>query len=123
MRIAHVIDYFQPEIGYHEAYLARAQMEAGHKVQIITSDRTFPFQETRMMEELIGERIRGTGRFEECGFKVIRLPILFKCMARLWLRGMKTAFVHLAYNATVAGLVKSLSTGSNVNFGIQVSAF
>lgn len=32
MRIAHIIDYYQPQLGYQETYLARARAAMGHDV-------------------------------------------------------------------------------------------
>jgi glycosyltransferase involved in cell wall biosynthesis len=39
LRIAHFIEYFQPELGYQEFSLALHQARAGHEVVVFTSDR------------------------------------------------------------------------------------
>ena len=42
MKIVHVIDYFQPMVGYHETFLDKEHARMGHDVYIIRSDRYNP---------------------------------------------------------------------------------
>ena len=42
MKIIHVVDYFQPILGYQEVFLAKEQAKLGHDVVVITSDRYAP---------------------------------------------------------------------------------
>jgi hypothetical protein len=42
MKIIHVIDYFQPQLGYQETFLAKEQAKQGHEVYVLTSDRYNP---------------------------------------------------------------------------------
>lgn len=88
MRIVHVIDYFQPELGYQETHLAHAQQLAGHEVKVVTSDRTFPFPEMGMSAKVSGPRIRTLGITQECGIEVHRLAVRFELQTRVWLRGL-----------------------------------
>lgn len=74
MRIAHVIDYFQPQVGYQETYLALKQQELGHDVHVVTSDRYHP----RVAGEDNYGRIVGVGSFREEGILVHRLPCLIE---------------------------------------------
>lgn len=74
MKIIHLIDYFQPQIGYQETFLAREHAKAGNQVHVVTSDRYFPFpdyQNTYL--ELLGSRFVGTGEKNEEGINVLRL--------------------------------------------------
>jgi len=66
MKIAHVANFFMPERGYTEYYLAKKQHEMGHDVCVITSDR-YPSS---------GKRYRKSGsmaQFED-ELEVFRLP-------------------------------------------------
>jgi len=42
LRIVHVSGFFQPELGYQEYYLTRAQAKLGHEVHLVTSNHTYP---------------------------------------------------------------------------------
>jgi hypothetical protein len=42
MKIVHIVDYFQPVLGYQEAFLAKEHAKLGHEVFVITSDRYAP---------------------------------------------------------------------------------
>jgi glycosyltransferase involved in cell wall biosynthesis len=84
MRIAHVINYFQPEFGYHEYYVPREQAAKGHEVHLITSDRIFPFHDVANMLADIGspyrDRMRPVGVSEKDGFTVHRNPARFETL-------------------------------------------
>lgn len=74
LKIVHVVDYFQPQLGYQETALAREHAKAGHKVYVLTSDRYFPFQDYETTyKEVLGERIIGEKTEEVDGYKIIRL--------------------------------------------------
>lgn len=66
MKILHITDFFLPERGYIEYYLAKKQLEIGHDVCIITSDRRQP--STRSHKE------SGSLVQLEDGLNVFRLP-------------------------------------------------
>lgn len=74
MKIVHLIDYFQPSIGYQETFLARHQQKSGHDVLVVTSDRylNFPGYDT-FYSRLLGKRFVGAGIRTESGIKTIRL--------------------------------------------------
>ncbi|MFH1884608.1 MAG: glycosyltransferase family 4 protein [Planctomycetota bacterium] len=77
MRIVHVIDYFQPQIGYQEFYLAKFQQKMGHKVFIVTSDRYSPYPHFKQtIGASLGNRIVGVGPSREAGLTVHRLRCL-----------------------------------------------
>lgn len=89
MKILHVIDYFQPKLGYQETFLAKEQMKAGHEVHVITSDRYYPFPNyDKSVKDLLGERILKPGTFTEEGITVHRLPIYFEIFCRACLKGL-----------------------------------
>jgi len=90
MRILHVIDYFQPELGYQEAHLAREQALAGNEVHVVTSDRYFPFPDYKStIYPLLGKRICGTGVSEFMGYFIHRLPIQFEISCRCWMANLE----------------------------------
>jgi hypothetical protein len=85
MKIVHLIDYFQPVLGYQEAFLAREQLRLGNEVTVVTSDRYAPFPDyMNTVYPLLGERIRAPGRFIEEGIPVWRLPVQFERRHRCW---------------------------------------
>lgn len=76
MRIVHLVDYFQPRLGYQEYYLAKEHQEMGHQVVVVTSDRYFPFPDyERTVARVLGPRKLRPGRFVEDGLSVWRLPV------------------------------------------------
>lgn len=90
MKIVHVISYFQPKLGYQEYYLAREQQKMGHEVCVITSDRyaSFPgFSET--VNNVLGSRYVGRGKFMEEGIRVIRLRSLFEIASNAFILDLK----------------------------------
>lgn len=82
MKIAHVIGYFQPELGYEEYYTALTQKKLGHDVYVITSDRIFPFKNVEKMLKEVGSeypgRKREVGFSEVNGLKIYRLPAVIE---------------------------------------------
>ena len=79
MKIVHLVDYFMPQMGYQEFYLAREHKRLGHKVWVVTSDRYYPFVDfDNTAGSILGKRIVGVGQRQERGISVIRLPILFE---------------------------------------------
>lgn len=86
MRIVHLTDYYQPQFGYQEPYLARKQQELGHEVIVVTSDRFEPM--LKVLFKAPEERFRRPGVSSEDGILVHRLPILFEFDSRLFLRGL-----------------------------------
>ncbi len=98
MKIIHLIDYFQPKLGYQEFYLAREQQKMGHEVYVVTCDRYFPFPNyERNFKKVLGKRIVGVGSFTERGIKTHRLPIIFeyKKSAVVILRNLRATLLEL----------------------------
>lgn len=90
MKIAHVINYFQPKLGYQEFYLAKEQQKIGHEVCVIASDRYAPFPNySETVGKVLGDRYVGQGTFIEEGLTVIRLPLIFEFASNVFLLGLK----------------------------------
>ena len=91
MKIVHVINYFQPKLGYQSYYLAKKQKELGHEVSVVTSDRysVFCTDYSEVIKPVLGERIVGVGEKEEEGVPVIRLPLRFEFNTRILFKGLK----------------------------------
>ena len=90
MRIACVIDYFQPQIGYQETYLAKIHQRMGHQVSVITSDRYIPFANySQTIGRVLGNRMVGSGTFQEEGLSVYRLPCILEHGSTVLLRGLR----------------------------------
>jgi glycosyltransferase involved in cell wall biosynthesis len=77
MKIVHLIDYYQPAVGYQETFLAREHKKIGHQVYVVTSDRYFPFPSYgSVLKNILGKRIVGKGKRIEEGINVLRLPTI-----------------------------------------------
>ena len=95
MRIIHVVDYFQPQLGYQETFLAKEQAKMGHEVFVITSDRYDPFLYSDN-KRLLGEsRIIDAGLFVEDGIKIWRLNTLFELRYAIWMKGLESKIQEL----------------------------
>jgi glycosyltransferase involved in cell wall biosynthesis len=111
MKIVHLIDYFQPALGYQELFLAREQQRLGHDVTVVTSDRFAPFPGYKTtVQPIIGPRQRGVGRFLERDVPVIRLPVNLEVRSRCWMRGVGTTLAELRPDVVHAHNVMKFTT-------------
>ncbi|MDA8168374.1 MAG: glycosyltransferase family 4 protein [Nitrospiraceae bacterium] len=100
MRIAHVIDYFQPGLGYQETFLAREQIKAGHEVMVITSDRHRKyFYRGNAASSVLGPRIKKHGCGVEHGIPTCRLPVAFEFSERAWIIGLEKKMLDFSPDA------------------------
>lgn len=83
MKIAHIIAYYQPQVGYQETYLANTQKEMGHDVFVITSNRFHPGIYSN------SQRFIPAGKYDEEGITVVRLKTIFEFGARPIIKGLK----------------------------------
>lgn len=96
MKIVHVIDYFQPKLGYQEPNLASEQLKMGHNVFVITSDRYSPaIYDGDAVKQVLGERIRKSGCYIEEGLPTVRLNILFEHFPAIWVSGLEKQILNL----------------------------
>ena len=89
MKIVHLMDYYQPWMGYQETYLCLEQARLGHDVWIVTSDRFAP-----RTEKLINNRFLTPGITKEQGVNIWRLPLYFELHTTngyVCLKGLKNA--------------------------------
>lgn len=94
MKIVHLIDYFQPRVGYQEYFLAKYQQKFGNDVLVITSDRYYPFPSYQnIYSKILGRRINLPGKNTEEGIKVLRLPCIYEYRksAQIILKGVFSA--------------------------------
>lgn len=111
MKIVHLVDYFQPVLGYQETFLAREQLKQGHTVTVVTSDRYAPFPDyDRTIKPVLGERIQPIGRRIEEGIPVWRLPVHFERGFRCWLAGLSSILAQLHPDVIHAHGIIKLST-------------
>ncbi|MFH1028059.1 MAG: glycosyltransferase family 4 protein, partial [Pseudomonadota bacterium] len=94
MKIVQVIGYFQTELGYPEAFLAKELARLGHDVCIITSDRYKTFFYSGSKSALVG-RTTNPGFYIEEGIKVWRLKSLFELHLQLWMRGLERKILEI----------------------------
>ena len=84
MKIAHLINYFQPKLGYQETFLAREQMKLGNEVRVFTSDRYTHFKDfDKVYGNILGERIVGEGKFIEEAIEVERTSPIFEMKGKV----------------------------------------
>jgi len=96
MRICHVLDYYQPQLGYHDAFLAKVQCDDGHDVHVITGDRYRPFDHyDETVGPLLGPRFLSAGMTVDGGVSVHRLPIRAETHYRVWLVGLERVLNRL----------------------------
>jgi len=96
MKIVHIIDYFQPKLGYQETFLAKEHARAGHDVYVITSDRYSPVvYSENAAKSVMGDRTVGVGFFTEEGIKTWRLKALFEVPHAIWMRGLESKIQEL----------------------------
>lgn len=111
MKIVHLIDYFQPALGYQEFFLAREQQRLGHDVTVVTSDRFAPFPKYETtIRPIIGTRQRAAGRFRERDVSVIRLPVNIEVHSRCWMRGVGATLAELQPDVVHAHNVMKFTT-------------
>lgn len=97
MKIIHVCDYIQPQLGYQEYYLAKEHAKMGHEVIVISSDRYYPFPDyDNTTKKILGTRIIGTGITQIDGFKIIRLKSKFELGTKNWIIGLEKEIKNIA---------------------------
>ena len=97
MKIVHVIDYFQPKLGYQETFLAREHARLGHDVCVVTSDRYNPIvYPGGIGRAVMGNRLVGVGYFIEEGINVWRLKTLFELPHAIWSLGLERKIAKLS---------------------------
>jgi glycosyltransferase involved in cell wall biosynthesis len=95
LKILHIIDYFQPILGYQETYLAKAQINKGHSVRVITSDRYAPVLYIgHASKDILGSRIRENGIFVEEDIEVVRLKCKIEFLNNLWLENLEKTILE-----------------------------
>jgi glycosyltransferase involved in cell wall biosynthesis len=89
MKIIHVIEYFQPQLGYQETFLAKEHAKLGHEVYVVTSDRYSPWLYSgNAAKSVLGKRLKKPGFFIEEGIQVWRLKTLIELPQILWMGGL-----------------------------------
>ena len=128
MKILHITNYFQPQIGYQETFLAKEQIKQGHEVSVITSDRYYPFVDfDKTYKNLLGDRICGSGFVNIDGIPIYRLKTLGEIKCRVWLLGLeqkvkelKPDYVHVhAVLANAFRMMKLKKRGMNFKLVID----
>ena len=100
MKILHVADSYQPQLGYQETALAECQAKVGHEVHVITGNL-----HAAVMDKVGYGREANIGQSNVNGVSLNRLPIRFELPGegnRIWLSGLEKAikrvqpeFVHV----------------------------
>jgi len=113
MRIAIVISYFQPKLGYSEFFQAKELQKMGHKVYVVTSNYYFPFPDyENTVYNVLGNRKRRSGVFREKGITAYRLSLLYQSKngAVTLLAGLGKTLLEIKPDAVyVAGVFSPLA--------------
>lgn len=73
MNIVHIMNYYQPKMGYQENYLPCYQKANDNNVYIITSERCFPFDNyDERYKKFLGNRIQNEGIINDNGVDIYR---------------------------------------------------
>ncbi len=103
MKIVHLINYFQPKLGYQETFLAKEQIRLGHDVSVITSDKYRPFPDFKKTHSvLLGKRYVGCGFRIEDGIPVYRLKSILELKFRIWVLGLERIITRLQPDLIIA---------------------
>jgi glycosyltransferase involved in cell wall biosynthesis len=87
MRIIHLVDHFQPFLGYQETYLPLEQTRTGETVLVATSNRY-----TREVRKLTNSKTLPTGPMIEREIHVHRLPVYLETPTQasyVWMKGLE----------------------------------
>jgi len=96
MKIVHVIDYYQPKLGYQETFLAKEQAKMGYDVYIVTSDRYNPILYSGdAVQKILGDRRIKPGFFIEDGISVWRLKCLIEFPRAIWMSNLEKKILEL----------------------------
>ncbi|MBI2617130.1 glycosyltransferase family 4 protein [Candidatus Gottesmanbacteria bacterium] len=98
MKIVHLIDYFQPKVGYQEYFLAREHTRLGHDVTVVTSSMYFPFPNyDKTYKSILGKRVVPVGKRYEEGILTVRLrSIEIVPSSVVYLHGLKKVLQEIS---------------------------
>jgi hypothetical protein len=83
MKILHIMNYYQENMGYQENWLPYYQKQLGNEVLILASDKYFPFPNYDInMKSILGDRHKGEGLYDDKGIKVVRKKSLFEITSK-----------------------------------------
>lgn len=104
MRIVHVTNYYMPELGYQEGYLAMWHARFGHEVHVVTSNRLYPLASGyEIFESVLGKRIVDPSVVEDThGVRVHRLSAVLERRMQIWLRGLPRIVTALEPDIVIA---------------------
>lgn len=90
MKILIVIDYYQPQLGYSDSFLADNFKKLGHDVKVLTSNFYFPFPEyENTVKKILGNRQLNAGREFDDGVEIIRQKMIKEIFSRAIFSGHK----------------------------------
>lgn len=83
MKILHIMNYYQEEMGYQENWLPFFQEKLNNDVLIVASDKFFPFPDyDKSIKYLLGPRNVGSGYFYDRNIRIIRKKSFFELSNR-----------------------------------------
>lgn len=90
MKILIVIDYYQPQLGYSDSFLASNFKKLGHEVKVLTSNFYFPFPDyDNTVKKVLGNRELLAGEEMYDGIKIFRQKMIKEIFTRAVFSGHK----------------------------------
>ncbi|CEA12617.1 glycosyltransferase family 4 protein [Methanobacterium formicicum] len=110
MKILHIIDQFQPQMGYQETHLARQQIRNGHEVMVLSSDKPLGTLNLESSDHL-NKEIKEGSHVEE-GINVLRLPVRFEVSTfnKPWIKYLEKHVLEFQPDAIHVHGIVSLSS-------------
>jgi glycosyltransferase involved in cell wall biosynthesis len=121
MTIVHVIAYYNNVWKYQENHLAEAQVQQGHEVHIVASDRNFPFPNyAKTAEPALGPRRKKKGTEIADGYTVHYLPLWLELSGRVWMRNLKNTLRKLKPDVLIFhGITQPATLFTGCNPGLR----
>lgn len=111
MRILISIDYFQPQLGYSEAYLAGELKSMGHTLLVFTSNYYFPFPSYKdTVMSILGNRKLRSGKSKWKGIEIVRQSMLLEIFNRAIYLGHREILEKFKPDIVIANKVAGFNT-------------
>jgi glycosyltransferase involved in cell wall biosynthesis len=110
MKIVHVIDYFYPQLGYQETFLAKTEVKQGHDVYVLTSN-LFGEEIYQANQNILKHKKKNVGFLLEREIKTIRLSAIpIPLVNNLFLIGLEDVLTYIKPNIIICHGIASLNS-------------
>jgi glycosyltransferase involved in cell wall biosynthesis len=110
MKIVHVIDYFYPQLGYQETFLAKTEVKQGYDVYVLTSN-LFGERIYQVNQKILKHKKKNVGFLLEREIKTIRLSAIpIPLVHNLFLIGLEDVLTFLKPDVIICHGIASLTS-------------